>query len=199
MNPLLKKISLTVFLLAVLVLGYLMGTKTWSPAGSEIAATAGEVSMLPEFSLPDLNGKSQRIGQWSGNTMIINFWATWCAPCRREMPLLQKVHEARKDHGLAIIGIAIDRPDAVQAFIAETGVTYPILAGEEQAMAAADLFGADFVALPFTVFVAPSGEILRLYLGEIHPENLEAILAITDQVADGRMTAAQAREQLAPL
>jgi len=194
------RILLAAALLVVVIFGYRIGERYWSadaPAAVQRhTGDSGAPEMLPEFTLKDLEGTPQRISQWSGHPLLINFWATWCAPCRREMPLLQKLHEAQGDGGLKVIGIAIDHPDSVATFVAETGVTYPILAGEEDAMAAADLFGADFVALPFSVFVAPDGEILRLYLGEIHPDDLKTILGITLKVTDGQMSVAQARAQL---
>lgn len=157
---------------------------------SEWATTAGT---LPEFSLPDLRGNTRSISEWSGRPLIINFWATWCAPCRREMPLLQTLHEERKEDPLEVIGIAIDRLDAVDAFIAESGITYPILTGQQDAMDIAEQFGADFVALPFTVFTAEDGQVLWLHLGELHLEQLRIILGIGDRVAGGTMDATTAR------
>jgi thiol-disulfide isomerase/thioredoxin len=129
---------------------------------------------------------------------LINFWATWCAPCLREMPMLQTLQQERKDKPLEVIGIAIDRLNAVETFINENGVTYPILVGQTEAMEAAEQFGDEFVALPFTVFTAPGGDVLYLHSGELHLEQLREILSVTDQVTDGRITADEARERLNP-
>lgn len=114
------------------------------------------------------------------------------------MPLLETLHKERAASELAVIGIAIDRLDAVTAFITESGITYPILVGEQDAMEAAELFGADFVALPFTVFTAPDGQILLLHSGELHRDELREILAISDQVAAGDLTVDEARQLLKP-
>jgi thiol-disulfide isomerase/thioredoxin len=152
---------------------------------------------LPEFVLPDLRGNERSISEWSGRPLIINFWATWCAPCRREMPLLQTLHQEREEDRLEVIGIAIDRLDEVEAFIAESGITYPILAGQQDAMDVAEQFGADFVALPFTVFTAEDGQVLWLHLGELHLEQLRIILEIGDRVAGGILDPVGARTLIA--
>jgi thiol-disulfide isomerase/thioredoxin len=154
--------------------------------------------VLPEFFLDDLHGQSRSISEWADRPLLINFWATWCAPCLREMPMLQALQQERKDQPLEVIGIAIDRLNAVETFIKETSVTYPILVGQTEAMEAAEKFGPAFVALPFTVFTGPGGDVLYLHSGELHPEQLREILAITDQVTDGLITASEARERLNP-
>ena len=156
------------------------------------------VKELPEFSLVDLYGKTRFISEWADRPLLINFWATWCAPCLREMPMLQTLQQERTDQPLEVIGIAIDRLNAVETFVNETGVTYPILVGQTEAMEAAEKFGPAFVALPFTVFTGPRGDVLYLHLGELHLEQLREILSVTDQVTDGRITASEARERLNP-
>ena len=170
-------------------------------AKSAAAATqtqANAVQELPEFSLVDLLGQTHFISEWADRPLLINFWATWCAPCLREMPMLQTLHQERKEQPLQVIGIAIDRLNAVESFVNETGVTYPILVGQTEAMEAAEKFGPVFVALPFTVFTAPGGDVLYLHSGELHLEQLQEILFVTDQVTDGRMTTSEARERLNP-
>lgn len=161
------------------------------------AALDDVVQTLPDFALSDLDGETRSISEWSDRPLVINFWATWCAPCRREMPLLQALHQERKDEPIEVIGIAIDRFDAVAAFIAESGITYPILAGQQDAMQAAEKFGSDFIALPFTVFTAPGGEVLVLHSGELHADQLRSILKISDRVAAGELEASEARALLA--
>jgi thiol-disulfide isomerase/thioredoxin len=156
------------------------------------------VTKLPDFSLADLHGQSRSISEWKHRPLLINFWATWCAPCLREMPMLQALQQERQDRPLEVIGIAIDRLNEVEAFINETGVTYPILVGQTEAMEAAEKFGSAFIALPFTVFTAPGGDVLYLHSGELHLEQLREVLSITDQVTNGQMTASEARERLNP-
>lgn len=175
--------------------------KTIQPAESGAPATskqADAVTKLPDFSLVDLHGQSHSISEWAERPLLINFWATWCAPCLREMPMLQTLQQERIAQPLEVIGIAIDRVADVEAFINETGVTYPILVGQSEAMEAAEKFGDSFVALPFTVFTSPGGDVLYLHSGELHLEQLREILSITDQVTNGQMTAAEARARLNP-
>lgn len=163
---------------------------------SSIQETAPAVTKLPEFSLVDLNGENRSISEWADRPLLINFWATWCAPCRREMPMLQTLQQERQNRPFEVIGIAIDRQNDVELFISETGVTYPILVGQSDAMEAAEKFGPAFIALPFTVFTAPGGEILHLHSGELHLEQLRQILPIVDDVTEGLITAAEARKRL---
>lgn len=155
------------------------------------------VETLPEFSLPDLRDEVRSISEWSGRPLIINFWATWCAPCRREMPLLQALHVERETDPLEVIGIAVDRMNAVDRFISESGVTYPILVGQQDAMDIAEQFGAEFVALPFTVFTAEDGHVLWLHMGELHRDQLRIILGISDQVASGALDSSSAHARIA--
>jgi thiol-disulfide isomerase/thioredoxin len=168
------------------------------PAAAPATKHTNPLQRLPEFSLVDLHGQTHFISEWADRPLLINFWATWCAPCLREMPMLQTLQQERKDKPLEVIGIAIDRLNAVETFINENGVTYPILVGQTEAMEAAEQFGDEFVALPFTVFTAPGGDVLYLHSGELHLEQLREILSVTDQVTDGRITADEARERLNP-
>jgi len=164
------------------------------PRGS--AGPARDLGRLPEIRLNDLHGEPRALEEWAGRILLINFWATWCAPCRREMPLLQALQDARDPAGLTVIGIAIDRPEPVARFLAETGVTYPVLVGEQDAMAAAERFGSDFGALPFTVLVAAEGSVLMTYTGELHAPELARIIAIADQVDAGTLAVDEARQLL---
>lgn len=156
-------------------------------------------TVLPDFVLSDLNGVPRPISDWSGQPMLINFWATWCAPCRREMPLLQKLHEESGNDGLQVIGIAIDRAPDVSAFTMETGITYPILVGQEDAIEVTDGFGLDFLGLPFSVLVDKAGQILKIQLGELHADDLKLILAVTAELGAGEIDVDAARQRLQTL
>jgi thiol-disulfide isomerase/thioredoxin len=201
-SRLLRTIRIVSLLLIFLLGGFYASTymKLEGDVANPVEADVEWVSAagtLPDFSLSDLRGNTRSISEWSGRPLIINFWATWCAPCRREMPLLQTLHQERKDKPLEVIGIAIDRLDAVDTFVAESGVTYPILAGQQDAMDIAERFGAEFVALPFTVFTAADGQVLWLHLGELHLEQLRIILEIGDQVTGGTIDTPAARALIA--
>ena len=192
------------FALIILLAGFYAGSYFWTierkpaPAAARLDASPA-VDRLPEFVLADLNGDVRSIADWKDRPLLINFWATWCAPCRREMPMLETLHQERRNDPLTIIGIAIDRVDDVAAFVPESGVTYPVLVGQSDAMDLAYLIDPDFTAMPFTVFTAPGGRILTVFTGELHPGQLRAILRISDDVAAGRTAVDEARRQLADL
>jgi len=153
------------------------------------------VGSLPDFSLSDIDGKQRSITDWSGRPLLINFWATWCAPCLREMPLLQKLQDQRGDK-LQVIGIAVDRMPAVQRFLAEAGVSYPVLVGQQDAMDAAELFGPEFLALPFSIFIGADGSVLGLRPGELDPEELRELVETLDAVSAGELPVAEARRRI---
>jgi thiol-disulfide isomerase/thioredoxin len=174
-------------------------TTTRAPAEPAADAGAPPPDSLPDIVLGDLDGQPHSLAEFRGQPLLINFWATWCAPCLREMPMLEARWQAHKDSPLSIVGIAIDRLDAVKPYIEKTGVTYPILVGQSAAMDAAQQFGPDFAGLPYTVIADGDGRILGTHSGELHAASLDRMLAILRQVADGTLTVATAQAQLAEL
>ncbi len=89
---------------------------------------------LPEFALKDLKGKLVPISQWAGKALVLNFWATWCAPCRREIPLLKSLAGPFAEHDIVTIGIAVEYPDKVQDFAEQYHIGYPLLVVEQDAL-----------------------------------------------------------------
>jgi thiol-disulfide isomerase/thioredoxin len=100
---------------------------------------------------------------------MVNFWATWCAPCRREIPLLNKIRVQRKAQNAEIVGVAVDFREDVLKFIQKTPLSYPLLIGEEDGLAAAEAFGMG-MAFPFSVFVDSQKRILTIKIGELHED-----------------------------
>lgn len=135
---------------------------------------------LPAISLSDRDGKTTALASFGGRPLLINFWATWCAPCRREIPLLNELRRERQAQGLEVVGIAVDFRDDVLNYVRETRVDYPLLIGEEDGLAAADAFGIG-LAFPVSIFADRSGRILALKIGELHRDEAEFIL---DRVAE---------------
>jgi peroxiredoxin len=191
----------------VLALGVWTGTKVYSTHGAAlrprgIPVPAGESSApnpsdlgqgamldegalppakipqrLPQFSLENGMGKSTPIASFAGKSLVINFWATWCAPCRREIPLLETLHTEWTRRDVSVIGIAVDHRDKVLEFADRFKINYPLLMGEQDALDAAAAFGVASPVFPFTVFTDRRGEVVALYIGELHRPQAELILS----------------------
>jgi len=169
-------------------------TSVTAPAAADAVTELPET--LPDIRLPDLQGRIRALSEWSNGPMLINFWATWCAPCLREMPMLETVWQEHAEGSLTIIGIAVDRLAAVGPYVEQTGVTYPILVGQSDAMEAAESFGPDFAGLPYTVFAAAGGRVVGVYSGELDAERIDRILGIVADVGAGRTPLDDARSRL---
>jgi thiol-disulfide isomerase/thioredoxin len=152
---------------------------------------------LPDFSLNDLSGKSTSIAAWSGKSLVINFWATWCAPCRREIPLLKAVAADWAGRDLTVVGIAVDYADKVREFAGRFKIDYPVLIGEQDALEVAAKFGMDSPAFPFTVFTDRRGEIVALFVGELHRPQADFILSEVQNLNQERIQLAEARRAIA--
>ena len=154
------------------------------------------VDTLPVVTLADRDGELRSLSDWPDRALIINFWATWCAPCRREIPLLQQIQRERGADGFQVIGIAVDFRDKVLAYAEEMSIEYPLLIGEQDALDAAAAFGLDAIGFPFTVFTDRSHRVVAAHLGEVEPAEAEVILAAVEAVDAGRLTPQQARADI---
>jgi thiol-disulfide isomerase/thioredoxin len=197
-------VLLTAALSAAAVLGYLTyrslvptGAVDTAVEGSDVAATVPvpHVATLPDFSLGNLAGDQQSILSWPGKPLLINFWATWCGPCLREIPMLKELQTSRPD--LQVVGIAVDKRELVVGFADTMQFNYPILIGQGEAWAAAAALGVNIYALPFTIFTAGDGSILGVHTGELHAEHLEAFRDVADALAAGRIDVEEARGEIA--
>ena len=150
----------------------------------------------PDIALADRDGKLRRLSEWDGRPQVINFWATWCAPCRRELPMLNELARDPALSEFAVIGIAIDFREDVLAFLAETPVEYPVLIGEQDGLDAARAFGVESLGLPFTAFVDRAGRIVTLHVGELHRPQADVILSTVKALDAGQIELPAAREQI---
>jgi thiol-disulfide isomerase/thioredoxin len=164
---------------------------------AEAAEAAPKVpEVLPQFELADRDGKKRRLGDWKGRPLMVNYWATWCAPCRREIPLLNDLRKQRSAQKLEIIGIAVDFREDVLKYAQETTISYPLLIGEEDGLEAVKAAGMQ-PAFPFTIFADSQQRIVALKVGELHQDEADLILDRVAAVDAGRLDLPAAREQIA--
>lgn len=164
-----NKLLLMAFLVSTGVAGYGVAHYVFSPAHS--ASTNHSV-----LALPDLDGIRRPASGWLGQTIVINFWATWCPPCREEIPEFIALQERYQDQGLQIVGVAIDNHEAVRRFSDAVGINYPVLLGQIEGMQAMRDYGNRSGSLPYTVVIDPSGQVVTRKLGVFRYSDLEAIV-----------------------
>lgn len=167
-----------------LLVGALAITKGIS-SDDEQVPTSLERPMAPDFALRDLQGKTVRLADFSGQVRIVNFWATWCGPCWMEIPHLQELYDKYRDQGMVVIGISLDQrgDQVVQPFVEELGMTYPVALGDRQTTQA---YG-DVTAIPTTFIIDRKGQIYHIYMGyRDKAEFEEAIQALLRESAATR-------------
>ena len=164
-------------------------------SGSPLSAQQDDLRR-PDFTLPDLAGKARSISEWDGKALIINFWATWCIPCKREIPLFNEIDADYDDADLQILGIAIDTAENVSKYLQTTKMSYTTLAEEDQGQQVAALFSSDPLVLPFTVFLDHQGRVFWMQVEEIYREQADVILSYIGKVKSGELSYEQAQLQL---
>ncbi|MGA2190848.1 MAG: TlpA disulfide reductase family protein [Steroidobacteraceae bacterium] len=152
---------------------------------------------LPIFSLADRAGKPTSIATWRDKSLIINFWASWCAPCRHEIPLLESLSREWGSRGVEVVGIAVDHRDQALAYADQLKIAYPLLIGEEDALDVAGQLGFESPVFPFTVFTDRRGEVVTLYVGELHQAQADLILSTVQDLNQNHVQLPQARRSIA--
>ena len=150
----------------------------------------------PDVTLADRDGKLRSLSEWDGRPQIINFWATWCAPCRREIPMLNELARDPALADFALIGIAIDFREDVLRFLAETPIEYTVLIGEQDGLDASAAFGMRSLGLPYTAFIDRGGRIVTIHLGELHRAQADVILSAVRALDAGEIDLATAQERI---
>ena len=133
-------------------------------------------TVRPLFKLKDLSGKVRDVKEWDGQVIMINFWATWCPPCRREIPAFIKLQEKYSSKGFTILGVALDEKQSVIDFTDPMGVNYPILMAEMEGTTLSKAYGNRLGVLPYTVIVDRKGNIVHRHRTELNFEQVEAMI-----------------------
>ncbi len=160
-----KRSTIIIGLIGVVfaVAGAWYGDLRTAPAAAEPAA----VTSLFAQTLPDLADKPQPLAQWRGKPLLVNFWATWCAPCVQEMPELSAFQNEVGAQSLRIVGIGIDSPANIREFSKKVSVSYPLYIGGIGASELSRQMGNQAGGLPFSVLINADGSIRKTYLGRL--------------------------------
>jgi len=166
-----KRFYLIPTALAALAAGIWLAQTRYAPQASAVSTDA-----LWQLSFPDQRGQRQTLAQWRGQVVVLNFWASWCAPCREEMPDFADLRTQFRPAGVEFVGIAIDNPANVAQFLQQQPVNYPILIGEGAANSLARQLGNPSGALPYTIVLDRDGGIVLSHLGRLPRATLETAL-----------------------
>jgi thiol-disulfide isomerase/thioredoxin len=140
------------------------------------APQALPATFIVALTFENAHGEAQPMAQWQGQWLVVNFWATWCAPCVEEMPALQQVARDYRNRGVAFVGLGIDNAAAIRRFQADLKIEIPLLVAGAEGSELARLLGNASGALPYTVLISPAGQIVRTRLGLVQPELLRTWL-----------------------
>ena len=142
------------------------------PGLPEEAPTQG--AEMPDFTLETVDGETVSLSDYRGQPIVLNFWATWCTPCREEMPLLQETYEAHADAGLVVLGVNVrETPEAVERFLEEVGVDFPVVLDPDSAVVNRYLV----TSLPLTFFIDREGRLRTLVVGGMSKKVLDEHLS----------------------
>jgi len=140
-----------------------------------VAEAAAELMRLR---LPDVSGKDQSLAQWQDKVVIVNFWATWCGPCREEIPVLLRVQAKHASNGVQVVGISIDSVDKVREFAIEYGIAYPLVIGSMDTIDLTRRLGNKTAGLPYTIVLDRTGRVVKTHLGGISEVELESAIKL---------------------
>lgn len=127
----------------------------------------------PAFDLPDLHGRRRQLSDWQGKVILVNFWAPWCVPCRKEVPMLERLQSRYGGRGFQILGPAVDKAAAVRTFVRKHNVTYPVFPGRQAVIRLSKAYGDDVGALPYTVLINRRGHIIQSQAGRLSRQTLQ--------------------------
>lgn len=165
-----KRPALAYFIIGALfvAIGAYIGARQFAPE----PARSGAVAQLLAQSLPDASGKMQRLDQWPGKILVVNFWATWCAPCVKEMPELAALQTELASKQIQILGVGIDSAANIGEFANKYSITYPLIVAGMGGAKLTRAFGNEAGGLPYTVLIGRKGEVHKTYMGQLDMNEL---------------------------
>ncbi len=166
----------------LVALALLVGTAVYLLAKGSEGGAPSDTRTRPVFTLPDLEGREHAISEWDGKVLLVNFWATWCPPCRHEIPDFIEVRRQYADRGFEIVGVAIDDVDSVRDYVDVLEIDYPILWGGANASAISQQYGNRSNALPYSALIDRQGRIRFSGAGRLPRQSLEkAVQSLLDE------------------
>lgn len=149
-------------------------TTTESPSLSPDRAQA--IAALWALRLPDVQGRTQAMQQWQGKQVVLNLWATWCTPCRTEMPGFSRLQEKFSSRGVQFVGVALDTPEQVADYAARMAIPYPLLMGDSRLLPLFSQLGNPHGNVPYTLIFGRDGRLLKTHMGYWPESDLERTL-----------------------
>ena len=144
--------------------------------GEVPADAAADGRTLLAAKLMGIDDQVQPFEQWRGKVLVVNFWATWCTPCREEIPGFIKFQDSHRADGVQFVGVAIDQKQRVEPYARDMGINYPLLVGGAETLEFARQLGNHHGVLPFTLVVDRAGKVRAREIGILRPEKLETLL-----------------------
>jgi len=148
----------------------------WMSSAADASDTRIRADAIFAARLANLSGGTETLEQWRGRVLVVNFWATWCAPCREEIPLFIQMQKRYGARGLQFVGVAIDQREPVAAFQREFGMNYPVLLGGLEAMELMRSTGNRTGVLPYTLVIDRAGQVASSKLGGLKEDELESLI-----------------------
>jgi len=175
-----RRLGMTLIAIAALLAGFYLSAQYFAePLPASLLSPDGNLVGMPrpDFRLGSNTGEFVSPSDFSGKTLLVNFWATWCTPCRQEMPMLMDLQQEYGPEGLQVVGIALDDVQSVRSFVEKYGISYPILVGEADVLATSAAYGNVAGVLPYSVLVDKEGIVRWQYTGEIPQDDIFRLLS----------------------
>ena len=150
----------------------------WPGLAVAMASPEGKAAPSMSTMVLDENDKDFLLESLQGRPVLLNFWATWCRPCRKEMPMLNGVYLSENPSEFSVVGIAIDKPEKVAQFVAELGIDFPIMIGQSNAYDIMKQLGNEALTLPYTILIDDTDEVIWSKNTELKHSDMDEVLNI---------------------